>query len=66
MEGEYLCKCNNCGSVMYDENPCPTRQSKVDLGSIKQEVLPMELLNEDGESFYGCGTCQTDNYLTDI
>lgn len=62
---EYLCKCNNCGSVMYDENPCPTTQNELDENTF-EKVLPMELLNENGESFYGCGKCGTDGYLTDL
>lgn len=59
-----LCKCNNCGNILYDENP--------QIGAKKREtesfgiILPMELLNEDGESFWGCGDCQTDKYLTDL
>lgn len=62
---EYLCKCNNCDSVMYDENPCPTNQSKVDVSNF-EIILPMELINDDGDSFWGCGNCQTDAYLTNI
>lgn len=62
---EYICKCNNCDSLMYDENP-QTGAEKVDELQFQCEILPMELLNDDGESYWGCGNCQTDGYLTDI
>jgi len=26
----------------------------------------MELLNEEGDSYYGCGNCKTDSYLIDL
>lgn len=58
-----LCKCNNCDNILYDENP--------QIGAIEidteefEEILPMELLNEDGDSFWGCGICQTDSFLSD-
>ena len=60
----HLCKCNNCDNVMYDENP--------QIGAIEREtedfdtILPMELLNDGFESFWGCGDCETDDYLTDL
>lgn len=61
---EYVCKCLNCDRYLYDENP--------QIGAVKHdvsnlgEVFPMELLNDDGESYFGCGECQTDSYLTDL
>lgn len=61
---EYLCKCSNCGAVMYDENP-DTTQKQIDTSTINEPILPMELLNEEGDSYYGCGNCQTDSYLID-
>lgn len=59
-----LCKCNNCGSILYDENPKIGAKEK-ETDKINQEILPMELLN-DGETYWGCGNCQTDAYLTDF
>lgn len=59
----HLCKCNNCDTVFYDENP------KIGAKEIETEdfevIYPLELLN-DGESFWGCGVCETDSYLTDL
>lgn len=60
----HLCKCNNCGNILYDENP------RIGAKELETEsfgiMLPMELLNEDGESFWGCSECETDAYLTDL
>ncbi len=61
----YLCKCNNCGSIFYDENP-KSENLLINTEKINLSILPMELLNEEGDSFYGCGNCKTDGYLTDI
>lgn len=61
---EYLVKCNSCDAVLYDENPKPDAV-KIDISTIAGEILPMEQLN-DGETFWGCGNCQTDEFLTDI
>lgn len=61
---EYICKCLNCDIYLYDENP--------QVGAAKhnpetfEDVVPMELLNEEGVSYYGCGNCQTDAYLIDL
>jgi len=59
-----LCKCSKCESVFYDENP-KIGAKEVEIESFT-EVLPMELLNDDGDSFWGCGNCQTDEFLTDL
>lgn len=61
---EYLCKCTNCDNIMYDENPDPDN-FPVDISGY-DEINPMELCNEDGDSFWGCGNCQTDEFLVDI
>lgn len=61
---EYLCKCNNCGAIMYDENPQvdAIKHDPTQFG----EVLPMEQLNDDGDTYWGCGNCQTDAFLVDL
>lgn len=62
---EYVCKCINCNSYLYDENP-QTNAIKHNVRALASPVLPMELLNDDGEAFLGCGNCQTDAYLIDL
>ena len=62
---ENICKCNNCGSFLYDENP-QTDTLKIDVSNLNVPILPMEQINQDGDTFWGCGNCQTDGYLMDI
>jgi hypothetical protein len=62
---EYICKCTNCDSFLYDENP-QVGATKHYPPSFGVEILPMELLNKDGDSFWGCGNCQTDAHLIDL
>lgn len=61
---EYICKCLNCDTYLYDENP-QVDATKHDPESF-EEVIPMELLNEEGDSYYGCGNCKTDSYLIEL
>ncbi len=62
---EHLCKCNNCGNILYDENP-QVGAEKYNIEVINEIIYPMELLNDGDESFLGCGECETDEYLTDL
>jgi len=64
MRAVHICKCNNCDHYLYDENPQVDAVEK-DIKDFEM-IYPMELLNEDGESFWGCGECQTDGYLMDL
>lgn len=50
---------------MYDKNP-QTNSKKIKTTTINKEILPMELLNDNGDSYYGCGNCETDEFLTDL
>lgn len=59
---EYLCKCNNCDSIMFDENPqVNAKKRKVTGVEIGMEYL----FDEGGERYWGCPICETDDYLTD-
>lgn len=62
---DYICKCNNCGNLICDENP-QTGAIPLDILKIDEEIMTMELLSEDGDSYWGCGECQTDGYLEDL
>ena len=66
MDKEFLCKCNNCGNIMYDENPQVDAVKKDIIEYAGDIISPMEMLNNDGETFWGCGDCQTDAYLIDL
>lgn len=55
-----VCTCNNCGNIFEDLNSSNESIEYKDL-----PIAPLELLNEDNESYFGCGICQTDAYLVD-
>lgn len=59
----YICKCNNCGNILYDENPQIGAEEKEIVDMV---IYPMELLNNNGYRYWGCGECKTDEYLTDL
>jgi len=64
---QYLCRCNNCYTVMYDENP----DSKVSRPFSNEDleglhIKEMDYFTEDGIEFLGCCICGTDDYLADI
>lgn len=62
MTTEYLCKCNNCGNILFDENP--------QVNATKSEIVGTELsmvqISDGDELFWSCPNCLTDEYLTDI
>ena len=64
MKTAHICRCNNCDAILYDENP-QVDAVEVNIETLNCIVYPMELLNDGSESFWGCGECQTDEYLTD-
>jgi len=58
-----LCKCNNCDSILLDQNP--------QVGAIDHDlskypnIKHMMFINEDG-GFCACPICKTDDYLMDL
>jgi hypothetical protein len=57
----YICKCNNCGSFLLDENPqVHAPQFHI---SPSFAVQPME---KDDEGNWVCPICMTDSYLSDV
>lgn len=68
--GAELCRCNNCMSILIDENPRDGAK-KYDAacaeGSLKQFVdMSDNDTSHDIHYFWGCPNCGTDEYLTDI
>jgi len=57
-----LCKCNNCGKILIDENP-QTGAPKFELTGDEET---MEYFEEADEFFYGCPKCKTDAFLMDL
>ena len=55
---EYICKCNNCDSLLIDNNPqVGAKQYDVDSLSLN-ELISIEDMR-------ACPNCKTDEYLTD-
>ena len=59
---DFLCKCNNCDSILIDHNP----QTGAKMFPVPNNVLYQVLLKDEFESFWGCPECKTDEYLTDL
>lgn len=57
-----ICRCNNCGAILHDENP----QIGAKFFPLDENFQFMKQFQEDGEIFWGCPNCETDNYLIDI
>jgi len=54
----FLCKCNNCESLLIDTNP----QNGAQLHSLNEKELKTLILIKDMQA---CPLCLTDAYLTD-
>jgi hypothetical protein len=61
-ERDYLCKCNNCDTIMRDENPQVGAKKYLLSGN---EAL-MGRLDDGDVVFWGCPKCLTDDYLKDL
>ena len=57
-----LCKCNNCDSVLIDDNP----QTNAIFHTLKGgEMTMLEITDENGFGFV-CPICLVDDYLIDL
>lgn len=66
VNGEYLCICNYCTTILLDENPNHT-SNKYDVSDVNCE----EMKRYDGEDeeligAWVCPVCNTDAYLMDL
>jgi hypothetical protein len=64
MSKEYLCKCNNCNAVLFDENP-QVNAVKVDTKDLPT-IHHMEQIVSDDDIFWGCPMCETDEFLNEL
>jgi hypothetical protein len=62
-----LCKCNNCGTILIDQNP-QIGAKEHPLTGVEQEMQYKGGLAENGETnyYWVCPVCDTDEYLTDL
>ena len=62
-EGVELCICNNCDTVLIDENPqVGAKKHKLKGGEQSMEQLEAS----EGEFIWVCPKCGTDGFLTDL
>lgn len=67
MSKDYLCKCVNCGTIMFDENPDPIMgQEKINLDLYPQIENMEQIKDYDNSVFWGCPKCKTDDYFMDV
>lgn len=55
-----LCKCNNCESIMIDQNP----QVDAKECELTGKEIKMQYVSKEG--IWVCPICKTDGYLTDL
>ena len=61
MNGVYLCKCNNCETVMVDENPQVNARKH---NTYNVDVKAM--LFDSNNLCWVCPVCNTDDFLIDL
>lgn len=62
INSDYLCKCNNCDTILVDRNP-QENAFKLPLQGNEEE---MECIKDEDGVFWGCPHCKTDGYLMDL
>ena len=62
-----LCECNNCGTIMIDENPqVGAKQYMVDVTKVPDMNYKTNIVeHEEHEHYWVCPICDTDEYLKD-
>lgn len=59
---DYLCKCTNCGTIMYDENPQVDAKKK----EVPKRAKHMVQVNDNGDTIWACPICKVDDFLQDL
>jgi hypothetical protein len=57
-----LCKCNNCDSILLDQNP----QIGAKEYELKGTEIAMQYETDENGGFWTCPICETDAYLNDL
>lgn len=68
-EQAHLCKCNNCGTVMIDQNPqINGTLHELKGNEVEMQYVPalIETTIQEKEYFWACPICLTDDYLNDL
>jgi len=61
-----LCKCNNCDSILIDENPQVDAKEHELTGIEKNMEYVKDEEAQDCDYFWACPECLTDGYLVDL
>jgi hypothetical protein len=68
--GAEMCRCNNCDSILIDENPRSDakRYATAYADGCLQQFVDMSDngVSHDIRYLWGCPNCKTDEYLTDL
>lgn len=64
MSKEYLCICNKCNTIMFDENPNVLSEKR----EVTSDMIVHEMKQFEDEKgyFWGCPECETDDCLRDF
>lgn len=66
METANLCKCNNCDSILIDQNPQTGAKEHILAGNELEMQFMQGLVENEEDLFWACPICLTDGYLTDL
>ena len=61
-----LCKCTNCDTIMYDENPDTNAKQYLVRDGKTHLNEDVETMVKDDDEYWACPKCNTDNYLIDL
>lgn len=66
IENVNLCKCNNCNTILLDQNPqIGAKLHSVNLNKVEVMQYIKDEDSQDQSYFWGCPICMNDDYLTD-
>lgn len=65
VDKQYLCKCNMCDAIMFDENP-NVNSIPIAVTTIEKPINHMIQLRDDSGFYWACPNCLTDSYLMDL
>ena len=62
----HLCKCTNCETIMFDENPQVNAKKYLVKNNKTHLNEDVETMGNDNEGYWCCPKCNTDEYLIDL
>lgn len=65
IDKQYLCKCNMCDAIMFDENHSEN-SVLIEITTIEKPIDHMIQFHDGSEFYWSCPNCSTDSYLMDL